>query len=104
VSPGGQVEVFVKREGNAGFTKVVADPARSVGILVKAVKAELPSLRDVDATDISLHVLAGDGTTHGPALDATATVTEALGDPVPRKISLVIKVAPATTPVPAAGA
>jgi hypothetical protein len=107
VSPGSPVAVFVKREGKSGFAKVLADPARSVGWLVDAVKAKL----EITAcpTDISLHALAVDGATHGPALDATATVTEALGDPVPRKIRLVVKVAqlvrfrppplPATVPV-----
>jgi hypothetical protein len=88
-------------EGDSGFTKVLADPARSVGWLVDAVKAKFPSLRDLDATDITLHVLAADGATHGPALDATATVTEALGDPVPRKIRLVVNVAPTAAAVAA---
>jgi hypothetical protein len=88
VSPGSQVEVFVKREGHPGFAKVGVPPGAYIADLVKAAKAELEIPGPPDA--ISLQVLAEDGATHGPPLDARKSLSAA---GVSAGSSLVVKVA-----------
>jgi len=88
--------VFVRREGDASWAKVVSPPTADVADLVKTITTELRIPEPASA--VTLHPLGGDGKAVGEALAADTTLAEALGDPLPAKIRLVVKV---STPAPA---
>jgi hypothetical protein len=79
---------FVQRSGARGSAKIVTSAA-DVGDLVKEIKKELPSLRDVDGDSITLQLASADGTLFRHAkdtagneqpvtLDSMDTIDEAL--------------------------
>ena len=74
--------VWVQRPGAKGSAPLSANGDMLVGFLVKEIKKELPSLRDVDADSVSLQLASEDGT-----LFTAKDAKDAAGSPQPVTLS-----------------
>lgn len=100
--------LFVRREGAVGSAEVTAAGNASVARLKELIQAKLPSLRDKDACDLTLHVAevdAGDNVVSvvEAALPSRKTLAEVK---LPDGASIVVRFKPvaeaASMPIPGA--
>ena len=91
--------LLVRREGDAGWAKVVVSSAMDVPDLTKAIVKEFPSLKDADLSTLTLHLFDPATSQVGKdALDVTRTVAEALPSSGSDRAFVVIRATGSTLP------